>query len=134
MSEIIGLVISAPLAVMFTVLGLPLFFKKVKRNYFYGYRVSQYAMLDDDIWYAVNQRGGKHLIVIGGLLTLNALFALAFLGRIDAQRTVLYVDLGITVLGVIYSVAKGVSLNNRLAQEKGLKDHVNPKNIYKVNP
>jgi hypothetical protein len=134
MSDIIALIISAPLALMFIVLGLPLYFKKVRRNYFYGYRVSQYAMLDDDIWYAVNQQGGKQLIIIGGLLMLNALFALIFIGRPKAQGTILYVDLAITLSGVIYSVIRGTKLNNRMAQEKGLRDHINPKNIYKLNP
>lgn len=130
----IGLLLSASLAVLFCVLGLPLYFKKVKRNYFYGYRVSQYAMLDDDIWYAVNQQGGKHLIVIGGLLALNAFFAALFIGQIKAQGVILYIDLAITVGGVAYSVIRGLVLNNRLAREKGLKNHIHPKNIYKLNP
>lgn len=130
MREIIALAISAPLAIMFASLGLPLFLKKIGRNYYFGYRISQYAMLDDDIWYAVNRQGGKHLIIIGALLAVNSVFAVWFLGRAEAQASILYVDLVIALGGVLYSVIKGAALNNRLAQEKGLKNHIRPKNIH----
>lgn len=133
MINFIGLVASSFFAVLFIGLGLPLFFKKVKRNYFYGYRVSQYAMLDDDIWYAVNHQGGKHLIVMGSLLAGNALFAWLFLDHLQIQRIILNTDALIVVIGFIYSIIKGSHLNNELARAKGLKNHIHPKNFYKID-
>ncbi len=134
MRDVIALLVSGPLAILFILMGLPLYFKKIGRNYFFGYRISQYAMLDDDIWYAVNQQGGKHLIVIGSLLAVNCMFAVLFIGKPAAQGSILYVDLAITLTGVIYSILKGRALNNYLAEEKGLRGHIHPQNIHKLNP
>lgn len=131
MHDLIGLVISAPLSVMFTLLGLPLYLEKVRRNYFFGYRISHYAMLDDEIWYAVNKQGGKYLIIIGAFLALNSMFALIFIGKPATQKTILYANLVITVAGVLYSVIRGRILNNRLAMEKGLTANVPLKTTYK---
>lgn len=128
----IGLIVSTFFAVLFIGLGLPLFFNKVGRNYFYGYRISHYAMLDEDIWYAVNHQGGKHLIVMGSLLAGNALFALIFFGHIKAQSIILNTDALIVVIGFIYSIIRGKHLNNELARAKGLKNHIHPKDVYKV--
>jgi hypothetical protein len=133
MINFIGLVASSFFAILFIGLGLPLFFNKIKRNYFYGYRISQYAMLDDDIWYAVNHQGGKHLIIIGALLAGNSLFAWMFLGHFEIQSVILNTDAVIMVLGFVYSIIKGRHLNNELARAKGLKNHIHPQNIYKIN-
>lgn len=128
----IGLLASTFFALMFGVLGLPLFFNKIKRNYFFGYRVSHYAMLDEDIWYAVNHQGGQHLLVMSALLTINAIFSFIFYGREQIQSVLLITDGLIIVIGFIYSLARGVHLNNELAKAKGLKNHIHPKDLYKV--
>lgn len=132
--DAIGFFASGTFAVLFVALGLPLFLKRIGRNYFFGYRISQYAMLDDDIWYAVNRLGGKHLMIIGAFLFANTIFAGMFIGQRQTQGIILYVDLGIMIIGLIYSLIKGRALNNRLAREKGLKNHIHPKNVYKINP
>jgi hypothetical protein len=129
----IGLVVSSFFAVLFIGLGLPLYFKKIGRNYFYGYRISHYAMLDEDIWYAVNQQGGRHLIIMGSLLAGNALFAWLFIGQIKIQGIILNIDALIVLIGFIYSGVRGAHLNNQLAEAKGLKNNLAPKNYYKVS-
>ena len=128
MFPFIGLIASSGLAILFILLGLPLFFKKVKRNYFYGYRVGHYAMIDDEIWYAVNQQGGRHLIVMGSLLAGNSFFAWLFLEHTQVQGIILNMDAIILIVGFIYSIIKGRNLNERLAIEKGLKSSFRPKN------
>lgn len=133
MVNFLGLIISSFFGILFIGLGLPLFFKKIKRNYFYGYRISHYAMLDDEIWYEVNHQGGKHLIVMGSLLAGNALFALLFLNHTQTQSIILNTDALIVVIGFVYSIIKGRSLNNKLAKDKGLKKYTNPKDIYKID-
>ncbi len=127
----IGLVVSSFFAVFFIILGLPLFFKKIKPNYFFGYSVSHYAMLDEEIWYAVNHQGGRHLIVIGSLLAGNALFALLFIKQIKVQGIILNTDALIVIVGFVYSLIRGKQLNNELAKTKGLKNHFRPQNLHK---
>ena len=129
----IALTVSVFFAALFIVLGLPLFFKKIKRNYFFGYRISHYAMLDDDIWYAVNQQGGRHLLVMGLLLAINSVFAWLFLGHLEIQKIILYTDGLIILIGFLYSLAKGKHLNDKLARAKGLKNHIHPQNLYKIS-
>jgi len=133
MFAFIGLIISSGFAVIFIGLGLPLYFKKVKRNYFYGYRVSHYAMLDEEIWYEVNHLGGKHLIVMGSLLAGNALFAWLFLDHVQVQSIILNTDGVIVIGGFIYSIIRGKHLNNELATAKGLTNHLYPAVQYKVS-
>jgi|GEM_PF-1556563 len=131
MSAVIAIAISVPLALIFILTGLPLFLKKVKRNYFFGFRVTRYAMLDQEIWYAVNRRGGQHLLIIGGLLTICAALSIIFRQSVAAQSSLLYADLAITVVGSLYAAISGQALNNHLAKVKGLRDHIDTKHAYK---
>jgi len=132
MNDYIGLVVSAPIAVVFIIMGLPLIYRKIKRNYFFGYRVSTYAMVDDDIWYEVNRLGGKFLVTIGCLLAVTSIFAAIFIYQPQAQDIILYFDLAIMFIGIPWSVIRGRLLNNQLARDKGLKNHVHHKDVYRL--
>jgi hypothetical protein len=116
----LALAMSAPLALLFLFLGLPLFLEKIKPNYVFGYRISRYALLDEEIWYQVNKHGGGQLLIIGGLLILNSILAWLFLNKVEVQKAILNVDLVVIVGGSIYSLISGILLNKRLAREKGL--------------
>jgi len=49
---------------LLVVLGIPLARRRVKPNAAYGVRFAA-TMADDSVWYDVNARGGRDLIVIG---------------------------------------------------------------------
>jgi uncharacterized membrane protein len=61
---------------LLTGLSIPLILRKVKPNYWYGFRVK--ATLEDPvIWYEVNAYAGRRLMVVG-LLTVVAATGLYF--------------------------------------------------------
>ena len=120
MNNYIALGVSGIFAVLFLACGLPLFLKKIKPNYLFGYRISQYAMLDSDIWYAVNRLGGIHLLIIGAFLAINTGFAWLGLDKNSNQELVLFIDLAILIIGGVYSTLAGIAYNNKLAKAKGL--------------
>ncbi len=109
------------LALLSLSLGIPLFLGKVPPNHWYGYRVRPYAMKDREIWYAVNRKGGKHLIIVSCVLTLLFVFTLFFVGDPTAQRTIMNVTMFSTLAGVIYSAVVTVRLSSRMARKKGLR-------------
>ena len=117
----IGFVTSLILAIFSLLLGIPLIFRKVKPNQFYGYRVSKFVFKNDDIWYEVNAKGGIHSIVIGCILMVIASLALIFINEIILQVIFLFITLLIEVLGMILSLFITYNLAHRLAKEKGLK-------------
>ncbi len=102
-------------------LGVPLFLKKVPPNFWYGYRVSAYAMKDREIWYAVNCKGGKHLIMGSCALALLFIVSLFFVGDPAAQKTLMNITMFFTLAGVIYSAVVTVRLSMKMAREKGLR-------------
>ncbi|MCX6693052.1 MAG: SdpI family protein [Methanomicrobiales archaeon] len=53
---------------LYIVLGIPLALRKVRRNHWYGYRISRCVMDYDAVWYPVNERGGRHMVIIGLIL------------------------------------------------------------------
>lgn len=117
----IGFVISLILAISSLLLGIALIFRKVKPNYFYGFRVSKFVFKSDDIWYEVNAKGGMHLIIIGGVLMIIALLALVYINDNIMQYIFIFIDFLILILGLILSLIITYNLAHRLAKEKGLK-------------
>lgn len=117
----IGFVISLILAISSLLLGIPLIFRKVKPNHFYGFRVSKFIFKSDDIWYEVNAKGGMHLIIIGGVLIVIASLALVCINDNILQGIFLFITLLIEALGLILSLIITYNLAHRLAKEKGLK-------------
>ncbi|MEW6731571.1 MAG: SdpI family protein [Acidobacteriota bacterium] len=61
-------------------LGLPLYFKKIKPNRWYGFRTRK-TLSDPEIWYAANKISGLD-ITIAGVVTSIAAIKLYFLGII----------------------------------------------------
>jgi len=60
-----AIIFSGAIALIFLGLGLPLANNKVPPNRWYGYRVSRYQFEDDEVWYAINHRGGIHMVLAG---------------------------------------------------------------------
>ncbi len=60
------------LGLLMVVLAVPLIKRKVKPNWFYGFRVSQ-TLRDPETWYEVNAHFGRRLLATGVATTLTAL-------------------------------------------------------------
>lgn len=58
-------------AVITIIAGVPLKRRKVKPNWFYGFRTPA-TLKDEALWYDVNEKTGKDLMVIGNVLGVLA--------------------------------------------------------------
>lgn len=52
-------------------LGIPLKNRKIKPNWFYGFRTPA-TLKDEALWFDVNEKTGKDLVVIGNILAMLA--------------------------------------------------------------
>jgi hypothetical protein len=105
---------------LFVVLSIPLLYKKVPINIFYGFRVSKYVFMDKDIWYPVNRLGGKCFLSTG--ITLIVVSILMLISTLTLMYY-LFFPLGIAsvLMGIIYTWYKTVKLTHKLAREKGYR-------------
>jgi hypothetical protein len=53
-------------------LAVPLIWRKVRPNAWYGFRVRQ-TLTDSDIWYAANAYAGKYLLGVGVITVVTAI-------------------------------------------------------------
>jgi len=53
---------------LFIGLGIPLILRKVPPNHWYGFRLSK-RVYEPDIWYPLNEYGGKLMVLIGAAMT-----------------------------------------------------------------
>lgn len=116
-----ALVISGSFAVLAIGLGLPLAYRKVRRNCWYGYRLNRYVMTDDDIWYEVNALGGKHVVIGGCCILAIAIVSIFFIGDPGAQSKLIFLTMVLTTAGLAYSIYRTFRLSHRLAETKGLR-------------
>ncbi len=116
----VGVVYPVVIGVVFVALGVPLAQRRVQRNAWYGYRLPL-TLKDDTIWYPVNERGGRHLVVLGSSLILVGLLGLFFTGNEDTQRDLLILGMALAIAGLGYSVwscytlARGLDRARRLS-------------------
>lgn len=113
------------IAGLFTLLnfgaGLPLALGKVRRNRWWGFKLNEYILGDDDIWYAVNRVGGWILVAASPLFLVVTIIAAAFIGNQGAQHVLFFVTIGLLLVLIVYSVARTLRLSYRMADEKGLR-------------
>jgi hypothetical protein len=102
MGDWIGFLVSAVGGALFVGIGAPLAQRRIPRNWLYGYRIRA-TLRSDDVWYPVNERGGRHLVVLGGALLFLALISLIFLGNDDTQTDFAILAAVIAVAGVTWS-------------------------------
>ncbi len=88
----------APFCAMITIaISLPLIFRKVPPNYFYGVRTRK-TLSDRRIWYEANYRGGLALSISSAAFLVLWLFLVALLGRASAAIIGMFCWLGLTIL------------------------------------
>ncbi len=106
---------------LLAVVALPLIFRKIRRNNFYGFRLT-YTLKDDDIWYEVNAMLGKHLFIQGIVLLILGGVSLVVVNSQLVQLVASIIFIVILIGGIIYSLILGTKKMNAMAREKGLKD------------
>ncbi|WP_078394778.1 SdpI family protein [Shouchella patagoniensis] len=74
MANIAEAVSSFVLGLLVCLLGIPLYYKKVKPNHFYGMTFK--GTVSEKEWYAINHYGGKKLIQYGMILFPTGLIPL----------------------------------------------------------
>jgi hypothetical protein len=122
----LGVVVPALTGALFVAIGAPLARRRIPRNRWYGYRTGL-TLQDDAIWYAVNERGGRHLIVLGGSLIAVGLIGLFFTGNDDTQRDLLILALAVTAAGLAFSIrschllARAMERTRRMSEALGVR-------------
>ena len=119
MANWIGVVAPAVIGVAFVLVGVPLAGRRVARNGLYGFRIGA-TLRDGDVWYAVNERAGRHLIVLGGSLIAVAVIGVLFTDNEETQRDLLILGLAIAVSGLGFSVRTCYLLARNLERARRL--------------
>jgi hypothetical protein len=96
---------------VFLLLSIPLAFRLVPRNCFYGFRVAS-TLRDDAIWYEVNATSGRQLGLLGG-----AMVGLEFVLPLSIRNGTLT---GIAILGLVMITVTNWRRANRLARTRGI--------------
>jgi hypothetical protein len=117
----IGVVYPVLVGVVFVVLGVPLARRRIKRNSWYGYRI-RITLKDEAIWYPVNERGGRHLVVLGSSLIVVGLLGLFFTGNEGTQRDLLILGIVLAVAGLGYSLWNCYTLARELDRSNHLQE------------
>ena len=119
-SNYFGSLVCIFFCILYIPIGLPLVYRKIKRNYFYGFKI-KYTLEDDDIWYEVNELLGKQMVAQGLLFGVIGLVSIFFVKGQNAQLILIVIFFVILLIGIGYSLVTGTKLMNKLAIEKGLK-------------
>ncbi len=99
----------------FFVVGLPLAGRRIRPNWWYGVRIRA-TLKDEAIWYEVNERAGRDMIVLGLVLLVLA-FALPGLAELPAAGYAAVCGLACGA-GAIVMLLRSVRLANRLWRER----------------
>lgn len=112
------LLIVAGSGVVFIIIGIPLWKRKVKPNSLYGFRI-QPALDHEDIWYEVNAATGKQGVYLGIFCVVLGIVAMFLPLDRPLLVKLLFGWMGILFLGIIWLVLTGLSIAKRMLEEKG---------------
>ncbi len=100
-------------------LGLPLKKRKVKPNWFYGFRTPA-TLKDEALWYDVNEKTGTDLVVIGNVLAVlaAAMFGLQISPGEFTGVCVAWIFMGATLS--VFRCLVFVSQRTRISRKGGL--------------
>jgi drug/metabolite transporter (DMT)-like permease len=118
-----AVIFSGVISLLFLGLGLPLANNKVPPNQWYGFRVSRYQYEDDEIWYAINEKGGKHFVFAGIAFLVYTAFCILFIGNTGAQTALSLIFLIPLFAFLGYEIYWSVREARAMAKEKGLLDN-----------
>ena len=81
-------------------------------------------MNKDDIWYTVNENGGKYLVIIGCILGVISVLAVFYFAQSEIQEVFLTIGLFISVIGIALSSRRKHCVANKMTKDKGLKKYL----------
>lgn len=98
-----GSILAFVLGIVYIALGYPLYRRLVAPNNLYGFRIRRTTQ-NPSVWYPVNERSGKHLVIIGLLLIVLGAISLIIGGTETRQEIVIWTTLGLALGGALYSM------------------------------
>jgi uncharacterized membrane protein len=99
---------------LLAVLSMPFLWELVPRNRFYGFRVPA-TLSDDQVWYTMNRRVSREMIIAGFALAFCA--AVADLAGLDTPVARALLSIA-TLTAIATMIAKGWLAANRLARQR----------------
>jgi len=117
-SELPSVLISISIGLLFIFLAIPLIYKKIPPNRLYGFRTPS-TLNNSELWYYVNNKMGKDLLVTGMLLVILGLL-------IFISRLVIILIFPVLFIGIIVLIIRGcVSINKYKGKEgSGRSDYI----------
>ena len=97
--------------------GIPLALRRVPPNRTYGVRFLS-TLADEAVWYDINARGGRHLIVIGAAYVALLIATLKMGQSWSAERRVLGPLAVLMVALVVDAIVLGVAASRLLAHRR----------------
>ena len=100
------------IGVVFVILGIPLLLKKVKPNWFYGFRTLT-TVKNKDLWFKVNKQVGREFIIAGIIVIIGSIFMLIFQPILTLIQIIIILLLLIH-LSLIIIISRGIFLLKKL--------------------
>jgi uncharacterized membrane protein len=98
--------------IMEIILGIPLIYKKIKPNWFYGFRLPE-TVSNKEIWYKVNKQTGKDFVISGFILIITSLILLILIRSIDII-TITMIQTIVLLVTITAIIARGLALLKKL--------------------
>jgi uncharacterized membrane protein len=118
--NLIAMIVFLSTGVLMIGLGIPMAARKIKQNMFYGARL-KYTLMDEEIWWEVNARAGKDMIIIGIVLAALGIGAVFYFKEQPLSLYYLIGGTGVEMILIIVMTVRSIALSNKMAKEKGLK-------------
>ena len=101
------------MGIIFIAVSIPLIKRKVKINNWYGVRLPQ-TMKNEEIWYEVNEKSGKHLFAFGIIIIFFSI--LFYIGNFFSSIVSFVIMTVLIYIGIIVIVVKASSFANKLTK------------------
>lgn len=115
----LAVIFSGGIGVVLLGLGIPLANNRIPPNRWYGYRVSRHQFEHEEIWYAINEKGGKHLVFAGIASILYAGICVLYGGEVETQTVLNAIYLGLIVAFLAYEIYWSLRQARNMARQKG---------------
>ncbi len=92
-------------AVLFIAISVPLVFRKIPMNHFYGFRIKK-AFMSDELWYDINAYGGRQMIWAAVGMILSCLAGLYYREEFDGAAADLLTSIGPMCLFVTIAIVR----------------------------
>ena len=106
--------------ILLIIVGIPLMLRKVPPNWAYGVCIKA-TMHDEAVWYAVNARAGRDLVIVGGVYLAALILAHTVFQAMPLAVRVL-VPVALLSVGLIVAVVRSLSAANGMVAEQRAAD------------